>query len=367
VNIKHLNTTNFRNIADFRDDFSPELNILHGNNAQGKTNLIEAIYIIGTTKSFRRVEDDNLINFNQDFAKVDAKIVKDNIEKDVSIRFSRGNGKKIILNDKPIPKHSDYIGNVNVTLFCPEDLMIVKGDAANRRRFMDILLCQTDRVYLSDLISFQKILKQRNNLLKEVRESRKTDLLDTWDEQFCLFSCKIIKKRVESMNKISEYAQKCHKRLHLEEILDVKYACSIYGSDDKNPADYEIAFNNKLKRLRNDEINRGYSLLGPHRDDLDIEINQINTRFYGSQGQKRSAAISLRLAEVEYIKLITEEYPILLLDDIFSELDEQRKKDLMRMLQKKQQTFITGTSITEFATMSSEAKIFTVQDGKASS
>ena len=365
MNITTLNTTNFRNIVEFKHDFSPSLNILFGNNAQGKTNIIEAIYIIGTTKSFRRVQDEKLINFGSEYAKIDAKIVKNEIEKDISIRFSRNNGKKILLNNKPIIKHADCVGNINVTLFCPEDLMIINGDAANRRRFIDILLCQTDRAYLSDLINFQRILKQRNNLLKEIRESRKTELLEPWDEQFCEFSCKITTKRDQCLRKINKMAHKCHQKLQFNENLALKYVCSIYSIEEENQADCKIAFKNKLKRVLNEEIAKGFSLLGPHRDDLEIEINQINTRFFGSQGQKRSAAISLRLAEAEYIKAITEEYPILLLDDIFSELDEQRKNDLIHMLQKKQQIFITGTSLAEFAGMAPEAKIFYIQEGKA--
>jgi len=367
LNIISFTATNFRNINKFSEEFSRGINIFFGDNAQGKTNLIEALYIIGTTKSFRRVDDEKLVNFNSESAKINAKIIKNMIEKDVSFCFSKHNSKKILINNKSVKKHSEYIGNVNITLFCPEDLMIIKGDASYRRRFLDILLCQTDKVYLSDLINYQRVIKHRNNILKKIRDgnTNSRSLLESWNEQFIKFSYKIIQKRTKSIKKIEENAKYFHKKLNNHEDLSIDYNDAISCGKKISAADYELSFKNKQKKVQAEEIKRGFTLIGPHRDDLEIKINAINTRFFGSQGQKRSAAISLRLAEAEYINSVMNEYPILLLDDIFSELDEQRKNDLMKLLDQNQQTFITGTCLSEFQPLTTNAKIFFIKEGKA--
>ncbi|MCD4812750.1 DNA replication/repair protein RecF [bacterium] len=366
MNITHLITNNFRNIENGSVSFSDGINVLYGSNAQGKTNIIEAIYLVGTTKSFRKAEDEQFIRFSEDVSKIEARISKQGIEKDVKYLFDRTKSKKLFVNDKQVYKHADYLGSLNVTLFCPEDLMLLKGDASYRRRFMDILFCQIDKSYLFDLMNYQKILKHRNNALKEIRDNQANpSIKEPWDIQIAQYATKISQKRSKNICEINKIAEKKHFFLNKSEQLKVSYSDSICGSHEISPADYEKAFVDKQKRVHHEELRKGWTMIGPHRDDLEISINGINTRIFGSQGQKRSVAISIRMAEVDFIYQVAEEYPVLLLDDIFSELDDYRKKKLMDILDKRMQIFITGTEKTQFLPLESRARSFNILNGKA--
>jgi DNA replication and repair protein RecF len=355
---------NIRNIKFFSCDFTNNFNVIVGNNAQGKSNLIECLYYIGNLKSFRSNEESDLINFNEKEAKIDANITKKDILSSIKIYLYKEKNKYVLINDKKTLKTSDYIGKFNITLFSPDDLFIIKGDSSYRRRFMDNLFSQIDKDYLGYLIDYYKILKQRNQLLKMIKINiEKEQSLDPWDEQIVKYSSLIFRKRSEKVIKINEITNNIHNKFKKDENIVVIYKDTIYCSAGEDQANYEMSFKNKLKRVRSEEISRGISLLGPHRDDLEIKINDINTRIFGSQGQKRSVAISMRMAEAEIIKNEFNEYPVLLLDDIFSELDENRKRDLLSIIEKKSQVFITGTQVSDFGALTDKADFFHIENG----
>lgn len=365
MNITSLFTTNYRNIQRKEMQFSERINVFLGKNAQGKTNLIEALFLIGTLKSIRRADESQLIQFGEQEAKLASLVNKKGIKKEIEIYYYRDKAKRVLVNRKQIYKYADYLGNLNITLFSPDDLIIVKGDASYRRRYLDMLFSQTDKAYLLDLMAYHRILKQRNSVLKDIRsKQRQEHLLDTWDEQICKYANRIVQKRYKNVKFLNEIANKMHKKLIFNENLSIKYIDTIYCGVDENPAEYEKDFILKQKRVRSQEIARGITLLGPHRDDLEIKINGVNTRIFGSQGQKRSVAISLRLGEAEYIQEMYDEYPVLLLDDIFSELDDERKNELLQLLRPEAQIFITGTSLMDFQSMLRHAKVFKIQQGR---
>lgn len=364
--LKHLKLINFRNYINFDSSFSNAVNIFIGNNAQGKTNLIEAIYIIGASKSFRRIEDDNLIRIGSEFATIQANVQKGDLNRDIAFQLLSNRRKQIVVNNKKIHKTSDYIGNLNVTLFSPEDLFLIKGDASFRRRFIDTMLCQTDSVYMNNLIQFQRILKQRNVMLKEIRSGdKKRNLLEPWNDQLCAFSSEIIKKREESAIKINEIAKKVQNMINNDELLSTHYLNSLYQDQSSTRHSYCDDFKQKLQDIEREEIGRGTTLIGPHRDDLEIKINDLSARFFGSQGQQRSAAISLKMAEVEYIRSIKQEYPILLLDDIFSELDDTRKRYLLNYLNQDIQLFLAGTRKQDFQPLLDHGQLYYIDNGVA--
>lgn len=367
MNINELSIKNIRNIREFNGEFSNCFNIFIGNNAHGKSNLIDGLFFVGNLKSFRSNDDSEMINFNENEAKIVANITKTGINNSISINFFRDINKKVVLNNKKVFKISDYIGRFNITLFSPDDLLIIKGDSSYRRRFMDNLFSQIDIDYLTCLIEYFKVLKQRNQLLKLVKSNvEREDSLDPWDEQLVKLSSKIYVKRIKKTKFINETTKNIHIILKNEENLNISYKDTICCGSEVSEADYEILFKNKLKRVRSDEIIRGTSLYGPHRDDLEIEINNVNTRIFGSQGQKRSAAISMRMGEAEIIKTEFNEYPVLLLDDIFSELDDGRKNDLLSVINNKSQVFITGTNIKDFKNLANQADVFHIQNGEIS-
>lgn len=364
MKIVEIKIRNFRNIIFLNLSNINNFNVIIGNNAHGKSNLIESLFYVGSLKSFRCFEESELINFDSKVAKIDAIFTKKEANNSVKIILDRENNKSISINEKKVTKISDYIGKFNITLFSPDDLSIIKGDSSHRRKFIDSIFSQIDKQYLRLLIGYHKILKHRNQLLKMIKMNIEKEInLDPWDEQIIKYSSIIYKIRREKTEKLNKLAHNIHNRLKNEEFLDILYKDTIYCGSVESQDDYEKSFKTKLKRVRTEEISRGTSLLGPHRDDLEITINNLNTRVFGSQGQKRSVAISLRMAEAEIINNEFNEYPILLLDDIFSELDEKRKKDLLTLIENKSQVFITGTHSNDFGLLLNKADVFHVEKG----
>ncbi len=364
MRIHWLTLKNFRNYKSFENTFSPELNILIGLNAQGKTNLIEALYLLGTTKSFKKAEQDNLITINEHSALLKALIIRKNIEKEIIFKLNDQKRKEIVVNNKKIHKITDYIGNVTITLFSPEDLSLIKGDASFRRRFLDTVLCQTDKYYLADLIRYQRVIKHRNVILKEIKNNlKKAKALEPWNEQLVGYAYKISKKRSELCDKINIIANQFQKIIKNTENLTIHYQDALWQGT--HPIDQEMVsvLGHKLQQMEKEEIARGSSLVGPHRDNLKVCINNLDTREFASQGQQRSSAISMRMAEVEYIKEVSGDYPILLLDDIFSELDDTRRSFLCDYLDQGIQIFLTGTSERDFTSISNHAAIFHIHNG----
>jgi len=355
--IEKILLKNYRNINKVFLKFNPNLNLLVGDNGQGKTNLLEAIYLLGTGTSHRTNRDKEMINWNQDQALIQVQLIKKDYELKMSLNIE-GTTKKAKINDNTLDKLSEMMGSLNVVLFSPEDLKLVKGSPANRRKFIDIEVSQVSSYYHHLLNKYNHILKQRNNLLKKTGYVSKSNssnssasMFEVWDEQLADIGSKIIKKRIEVIEKIKILAR-LHQRKITEgkENLEINYEDSIKGNLDKNDSQQEIKviFKKKLVNNRNKELNRGYTIFGPHRDDLIIKINEIDVRKYGSQGQQRTVALALKLAELEFMKSEIGEYPILLLDDVFSELDAKRKNTLIEVIKDNIQTFITSVNINSF-------------------
>ncbi|MFW6305877.1 MAG: DNA replication/repair protein RecF [Bacillota bacterium] len=362
--LEKINLINYRNIKKNIISVSPHINILLGNNGQGKTNLLESIYLMGTGSSHRTNINKELITWEKNKSLVQMLLVK----KDYSLKLTlklEGSSKKVEINNTPLEKFSELIGNLNVVLFSPEDLYLIKGSPSKRRDFINIEVSQVSSYYHHLIKDYNHILRQRNNYLKELKEKRSKnyDMLDIWDEKLITTGSKIIEKRLEVIEKLQILARLSHRKItNGSENLSITYESSL--GDNLNNIDISVIFRKQLANNRKDEVFRGYTLLGPHRDDLVLKINKIDLRKYGSQGQQRTAALALKLAELEFMKSETGEYPVLLLDDVFSELDELRRDTLLNLIAEKIQTFITATDMNVLGNLSnSRYKIFQVENG----
>jgi len=344
LHLKKLTVRHYRNYESIELTADPNVNIFVGPNAQGKTNLLEAIYTLALTKSHRTFHDKELIGWSNEYAYISGEIERKygtcTLELIVSAK-----GKKGKLNGLEQRKLSQFIGTLNVVMFAPEDLAIVKGNPAVRRRFMDMELGQVHPGYLYDLSQYQKVLQQRNNMLK-ASSTPDPQILAVWDEQLVSYGVKIMKKRQSFIRKLQTWAEKLHASItDGNERLRIDYAPSFAVAGEADEAVLFEQFMVKLSKIRDQEIRRGTTLAGPHRDDLLFFINDKEVQTYGSQGQQRTTALSLKLAELELMLEETGEYPLLLLDDVLSELDSDRQTKLIRTFQHKIQTFITTTGL----------------------
>ncbi|MFW6268820.1 MAG: DNA replication/repair protein RecF [Bacillota bacterium] len=367
MHIKKILTHNFRNLKNETLKLDPGINIVIGKNGQGKTNFLETIYLLATGQSHRTSNNKEMINWNKEKFLVQALISKN--ESDIKLSFSRDKSTKTIkINDKPIEKLTDFIGTLNVVLFSPEDLKLVKGSPSQRRKFINMEVSQVSSYYHHLLNKYRNILKQRNNLLKEINYKglkSQEKMLEVWDEQISETGSKIVKKRLEVINKIKILSRLMQRKItDGNENLNIEYEdslnCSVDGNYNK---DYELIFKEKLVNNRKKEIQRGYTTIGPQRDDLLLEINGKDVRKFGSQGQQRTVALALKMAELEFMKSEIGEYPVLLLDDVFSELDRERKNLLIDLIKEKIQTLITSTQDDYINMLKEEAKIMLVKNG----
>ncbi len=337
--IKSLELNNYRNYKDLSMEFDKETNILYGDNAQGKTNILEAIYVCSTTKSHRGSKDKEIINFDYDESHIRIFIERDKIEHKIDMHLKKNKTKGVAIDGIPIKKSSELLGFINTVFFSPEDLSIIKNGPSERRKFIDFELCQLDRLYLNDLSNYNKIINQRNNLLKQI--SFNHDLLDTlsiWDHQLIEYGSRIIKCREDFINNLNEIIYDIHKRLTgNKEELFISY--------EKNVEIEEFAL--QLEKSRDRDIKFKTTHIGPHRDDICFYIKDIDIRKYGSQGQQRTSALSLKLAEIELVKKTIKDTPILLLDDVLSELDSSRQNYLLDSINHVQ-TIISCTGLEEF-------------------
>lgn len=354
--IKYLELSDFRNYDELHIDFSNKTNILFGDNAQGKTNILESVFILGTTKSHKGSKDSEIVRFDKDYGIIRALFEKEGVDYKIGIQLRRDKRKIISINNTLVKKAADLLGIVNVVLFSPEDLSIIKSGPDKRRRFIDITLCQIDKEYLFALSSYNKIVNQRNKLLKsfdpgsDIRET-----LNIWDEQLVNYGSQVIKKRESFLNEIGETINEVHKDLTgRDDILTVKYEKDV----DENE------YRDRIISLRDRDIRYKSTSAGPHRDDVSFNIDGRDVRKYGSQGQQRTVALSLKLSEIEIIKKYTNDTPILLLDDVLSELDMKRQKFLLETLGDTQ-TIITCTGLDEFVNNRFKIdKCFRVTEGK---
>ncbi len=345
--LKQLRLTNFRNYQHLSCDFDNKVHLFIGENAQGKTNILEAIYTLALAKSHRTSSDKELITWEEDFAKIEGTIEKRNIAVPLEIIVSN-KGKKARVNHIEQKRLSDYVGHLNVVMFAPEDLDIVKGLPQIRRRFLDMEIGQVSPIYLYDMSQYQKVLQQRNALLKQLHLTRSNDysVLAVLTDQLVEYGAKIIVKRLKFLKILEQRAREIHLGIsHQRDQLQISYQSSIDVSESDDLTKIVVHYKEKFDKIVQKEIDRGTTIVGPHRDDLRFDVNGKDVGSFGSQGQQRTTALSLKLAEIELIYDEIGEYPVLLLDDVLSELDHNRQSHLLETIQGKVQTFITTTSI----------------------
>lgn len=359
--IEELVLQDFRNYSHQRVTFSPHMNLIIGENGEGKTNLLEAVFVLATTKSHRTNADKDLVRFSASHYYLGCRIHLTRREEKVELGYSLERKQKLAkLSGMVLPRLSELVGCLNVVLFSPEDLDLVKGSPHRRRRFVDILLSQMDRAYLSALQQYNRILSQRNECLRLISMGKfAVDVLDTWDEQLSITAKKICSRRAASLEEVGQLFCAYATRISEKEKLSIRY-CQAF------PFETEQQFLQKLRSNRHRDIQRGSTPIGPHRDDLMVLINGRVAANYASQGQQRTSVLALKLAELEFLRRSTKEAPILLLDDVFSELDEVRKAALVSVLASDVQSLLTGTRDNNFASLLEHhsAKILNVEQGK---
>ena len=365
MHIKSLRLVDFRNYSNQKVEFSKNTNLLFGDNAQGKTNILEAIYICSIGKSHRGAKDIEMVAFNKECYYIELELVKRERNIKIEIGFKKEKGKAIKVSGTALKSSGELLGNLVVVIFAPDDLKMIKDGPSFRRRFLDILICQLHTSYLYDLQEYYKILNQRNNLLKQIKFAPNLyDTLDIWDENLINTGSRIIQKRIEFSKKIIEKCGDIHDKLTIDEKLEVKYESSILNNDKENISLNELIdnFYRELKKNRDLDVKRGFTNQGPHRDDLKFFINGLDIEKFGSQGQQRTAILSLKLSELKILEEEIEEKPILLLDDVFSELDESRRNYLREYI-KDFQTFITSTDDIEVINENENIKSMKVKSG----
>ena len=355
--IKNIKIKDFRNYNELELDFNSKVNFILGQNAQGKTNLLESIYITSMGKSFRTSRDTEMIGFGKDFARVYCEISRNDMDGSVEIIIDRAGKKFVKLDGVKIKRASELLKNVYIVIFSPEDLKIVKDEPEKRRKFIDRELCQIKPSYYDSLSNYKKVLLQRNTYLKE--ETVDPSILDIWDMQLAEYGKRVMRHRSEFIEKLDFISSEIHGKItDGRENLNIKYAPNVDFKEDL----YEI-----LKKSCDNDLRQRTTTRGPHKDDLEFYIDGINVRNFGSQGQQRTCALSLKLAEISIIEDETGEKPVLLLDDVMSELDSMRQKFLIKSLEEVQ-LFITTTEMSESLLGEfNEKNIFIVINGNVES
>lgn len=352
--ITDISVRNFRCIKEVNLDFD-HLNIIHGNNGQGKTSLVEAIYLLALTKSHKTSHEKEVITTTQEFSSVEANIIEENINTKLQIVVTPQK-KMVKVDNDEIKKLSDYIGSIVVVMFAPDDLSLIKGEPGKRRRFMDLELGQTNKNFIKLLLLYRGVLKQRNELLKLHQEKEVVDelMFEVIDDQLTELAEKITLIRKEFLTQLNNNIKETHSNLtNNKEIIEIVYKPNV-NQDMKT----------KLKSRLKLDILRGSTSVGPHRDDFMVLINGEDVSVYGSQGQQRSTTLSIKLGLIDFIKQTTGNNPILLLDDVFSELDENRVNNLVKYIDSDIQTFITTTDLQLLnKDILDEAKLFYVENG----
>ncbi len=353
--IKSLKLKDYRNYDLLNLEFDKATNIFYGDNAQGKTNILEAVYLSGTTKSHRSSKDRDLIRFQCEESHIETVVVKNGVPYQIDMHLKKNSPKGIAINRIPIKKATELFGLMNFVFFSPEDLNIIKNGPSERRRFMDLELSQLDKLYLKDLTSYNRIVNQRNKLLKDASfQPSLLDTLDIWDMQLISYGKKIISRRKQFIQEVNEIIEEVHSKLT--------------GGKEKIILSYEsgcgtLSLEEAVLRNRERDIKMKSTSAGPHRDDICFRIGDIDIRRFGSQGQQRTAALSLKLSEIELVKKIIKDTPVLLLDDVLSELDKNRQNYLLDSIHDIQ-TLITCTGVDEFVNHRFAInKIFHVQSG----
>ena len=337
--VESLELKDFRNYEELNITFGPHINILFGDNAQGKTNILEALYLSVTTKSHRGSKDKDMIRFEKTDAHIKTFLNKDDVTHKVDMHLHKKGGKGAAIDGLTVRRSSELFGLCNMIFFSPEDLSMIKNGPSERRRFLDTSICQLDKVYLTYLAKYNKVLYQRNQLLKQIYyDKSKLDMLPVWDEQLVTYGSYIIKRRASFLEELNEIIVKKHKQMTGgKEVLHVEYEPNT-GMD---------VFRKNLEEKKDIDLKNCNTCVGPHRDDIKFLSNDIDVRLFGSQGQQRTTALSLKLSEIEMVKNNRKDAPILLLDDVLSELDMNRQNYLLKSLSDVQ-VIITCTGLNEF-------------------
>ncbi|CCI84625.1 recombination protein F [Lactobacillus pasteurii DSM 23907 = CRBIP 24.76] len=346
--LDHFIAQNYRNLTMVDTHFDKNVNIFIGKNAQGKTNLLESIYFLALTRSHRTSSDRELIAFDKDYTNIMGQVHKHGREFDLRVLISK-KGKKVWINRVEQSKLSKYVGQLNAILFSPEDLELIKGAPSLRRKFMDQEFGQINSEYLYFASKYRQVLQQKNNYLKQLARGQAKDqiFLDVLSDQLAGIAAEIIFRRVQFLNYLNDQAQEAYEHISLaSEKLTIRYRPSV---SEIKPSDSVEEIYQKLqlafKNNKAAEIKKATTLLGPHRDDIAFFLNGKDAHLYASQGQQRSIALSIKLAEIKLVHHVTKEYPLLLLDDVMSELDHGRQSALLNYIHGKTQTFITTTDL----------------------
>ena len=361
LKINKLCLKNFRNYLDLEIDFNDRLNIIIGNNAQGKTNILEAIYFLSITKSFLSVSEKTLIFRDKEFSWIKGDIVNSNFNKKLSILLN-DNGKKIEVNQKIIKRNIDYLGNLRVIIFSPDDIRLLKDSPGNRRRFLNIELSQLYDKYVKYLSEFNIILKQRNEYLKVIKNGNiNEDYFNIINNKYVDLAVEIYIYRNNFINKINEYITDKYYFISGDNNLIIKYISDTVIS---NRFDMKKDLLNRLIDNKNREVSYGNTMIGPHKDNFCFFLNESNLSLYGSQGQLKMALLALKLAEIDVFRSVTGETPVLLLDDIFSELDIEKRNKLIKFLNDDVQTIMTTTDLSEIDNeLVKIANIYKIENG----
>lgn len=354
--IKSIDLDHFRNYENLHLELGEGIHILYGDNAQGKTNILEAICLASSNKSHRGAKDKEMIRFGAENAHIKMLADKKGVEYRIDLHLKSGGNKGIAVNSVPVRKTRDFLGIINTVLFSPEDLQIVKEGPQERRKFIDTELCQLDKIYLNSFIYYKKALEQRNQLLKDIYfEPSLRETLDIWDEQLLKYGTDLINLRKQFIDDLKIVIRPIHDRLSGgKEILELDYEANVSSEN----------FREELKKSREKDLKSKTSNVGPHRDDIAFMLNGLDARVYGSQGQQRTCALSLKMAEIEIVKERTGDSPVLLLDDVLSELDMNRQQYLLESIGGIQ-TVITCTGLEDFVNRQVRInKVYRVENGE---
>lgn len=356
--IKRLQMLNYRNYNALDIELCPNVNVFMGDNAQGKTNILEAIYYCAFAKSHRTSKDKELINWNGEHAFISVDVGRERLDKRIDISILKDGKKSIRINKIKIKKIGELFGNFNVVMFSPEDLRIIKDSPGVRRKFIDMELCQLNPKYYYNLVQYNKVLNERNILLRNRNTS--SEMLEIYDMQLVEFGYNIIRDRIKYIESLNKYAEKIHSDITSgKEKINFKYISTIKDLENIKENFYTL-----LEKNRSKDCDRGITSIGPHRDDFFVYINDIDTKSYGSQGQQRTAVLTMKFSSLEIIKELTGEFPVLLLDDVLSELDFNRKKYILSTIGQIQ-TIITCTGIEDlYEYLDEKAKVFKAKNGE---
>lgn len=364
--IKSLELKNFRNYRKLELKPSPGINLILGENAQGKSNLLEALYLLSTSRSFRALKEEELIKWGSSYAVISEEVSRKDRAVNLEIRWIKdpeNNLKKEIkINNAPIRKIQELLGEVICVIFTPQNLEIVQGAPSVRRRFLDLFLSQLKPSYYRNLLDYNKILTEKNNYLRNFKNRRETALEDVFNEKLSSLGSAIIKERITITEKLDALASSFYNYLSgIEEKISINYLCSIPRHGNLS---LEDSYLQHLEKIRELERERGAALTGPHRDDLEILLSERGARVYGSRGQHRTIALSLKLSQKEIFLKETGDEPVVMLDDAFSELDEVHQRNLLKQIRQNGQSFITATHWNNSIIPLEEVERFKIREGK---